>query len=1445
MVAAREAITLDTVDSAFTYLQEYRVLVCTAHGYAVRELDDHLKRLHRTNIATRREILAHFEDLQIAKPADVPQPPPLEAPFSCLAPPKQAFICDEEECNELSISRDVIRKHCNRVHDWKASPGQRTYWHPVWVQTFFNAAGLQRYFTVDYQENDSDIEVDRNRGEIEGAQVTSTDREATQVNDIIQQWNAQNEKHRQTLEIAERETAKTDYTAWFNRVGWPEHLAGCNLRHLSRLSRLPDRDERLLQRAVELNSALVERCVAGLSSLDRETRRWLRSAKLSEPDQRPFARLQNSTSQQTYTTYMSRLLCYSIRVLKSLEDQDRLVESEQAESASSSSESTSGSGDDTETDTHAENASSASSIVVDVFKDARRLYPWEGQQKQLLQNVVQSIERGREDQEQQKALLAWYKSIIFQNVRGDVFVSAILHFLAVLGIDEEMIRLRGGNDFSYMLAGVVYCTRVLAVEIILPGEQRDAQGHEDDRRFRTLREEYLADGSYSVMSKMISILAYGKKIALSHGNAGAVSWDDEKLNMAYRGRLINLARFGKMVQDVITEAEHKLWSELMWTKSDDRFHIPLEKLEDDVTFTKRGISFLTNRANGLEDKRQWMLQQALTHPDGKKLRRGGRWSAMPVKRYLRQVDRFRELLLFCVHVTGGQPARGSEITTVRFRNGFLQDRNVFVIQGEMDIVTRYHKSQSQFDKPKVIPRFLPWRVGQLLAVYLAYVQPLHEHLCREVQGIEPSDYIWSNEFGPWATDRLTRIITRETQKGLGVRLTTLDYRHVAIGLGRVVVGEHFKHGYIEEGEVEEAEVDEEDSLEMSAGRGGEIGANRYGVSLDVIKHLSTRSLETFGPLSRGWHHFLGLTSSAQVGQKRRMDARSFSTSLGSEQEQYQRRIALLMQKNGIGGWGRMIERHQFPDSTQEGDRRGQVSSGMHHDSENRSNDFRLLRAASQATPYAGWSGNSTHSGQLLGPPPPPWPRYTPPAPVSPMYDDQGVVEALSESPLWARSQAVPKMDPTSRKVSEEAIKQAIRKVLRREDVTFRSDSQREALHTIVWKNDLSPLVVVLPTGGGKSLLFMAPACLEDAGVTIVVVPFRALLNNHLATAQAAGIDCLEWQSGEVNPAALVFVSADRVPQFMSYAQVLDQKGLLRRVFVDESHLTFTASNWRAKLVQVRAVRGLHVPTIMLTATLPRALEYQLEGSMAAQMARYIRMATNRPKTRYIVDVCPVGTATSRTVEVCRRMQKHLGRKKGVVYSRSRGQCELLAGELKCAYYHAGAVDNQERVEAWLEHGGLIVATSALGTGVDFPGIVFVLHRDVPYGMIDFAQESGRAGRAGEDVDSVVVVEAGRVEYLAEQKRGVGGVDQIAMDEFITTVGCRRAVMSRYLDGVEAECRRFSEWAQCDRCGAGMTEVERASMQEASERPAVEETLDELVDGCVWCFVKSIDEVGRD
>jgi superfamily II DNA helicase RecQ len=139
-----------------------------------------------------------------------------------------------------------------------------------------------------------------------------------------------------------------------------------------------------------------------------------------------------------------------------------------------------------------------------------------------------------------------------------------------------------------------------------------------------------------------------------------------------------------------------------------------------------------------------------------------------------------------------------------------------------------------------------------------------------------------------------------------------------------------------------------------------------------------------------------------------------------------------------------------------------------------------------------------------------------------------MIAHLKDSPLFNRSTVPLAINYRSSGyvISEDEIKRAMQKALHRDNVEFQSEEQREALYTIVSGNQMTPLVVVLPTGRGKSLLFMAPACLIDPGVTIIVVPYHALLDNLLKTAKDVRIDCIEYRPGEQNPAALVFVSTD-------------------------------------------------------------------------------------------------------------------------------------------------------------------------------------------------------------------------------------------------------------------------------------------------------------------------------
>lgn len=109
----------------------------------------------------------------------------------------------------------------------------------------------------------------------------------------------------------------------------------------------------------------------------------------------------------------------------------------------------------------------------DHMYDARRLFPWKDGQQAQARRFLQSIEDAEPEDRQLEALSNFSETFIFYKIYSKPFENPTIHFLVVLGIDEENKRLRTGNDYSYMLAGLVYCLRVVALERLLPSARRE------------------------------------------------------------------------------------------------------------------------------------------------------------------------------------------------------------------------------------------------------------------------------------------------------------------------------------------------------------------------------------------------------------------------------------------------------------------------------------------------------------------------------------------------------------------------------------------------------------------------------------------------------------------------------------------------------------------------------------------------------------------------------------------------------------------------------------------------------------------------------------------------------------------------------------------------------------------------------------------------------------
>ena len=205
------------------------------------------------------------------------------------------------------------------------------------------------------------------------------------------------------------------------------------------------------------------------------------------------------------------------------------------------------------------------------------------------------------------------------------------------------------------------------------------------------------------------------------------------------------------------------------------------------------------------------------------------------------------------------------------------------------------------------------------------------------------------------------------------------------------------------------------------------------------------------------------------------------------------------------------------------------------------------------------------------------------------------------------------------KWSSTALLRGARRLYSDEALQWKSAMQERAAVTVMSGSE--QVVVVLGTGEGKSLLFMLPCVLPDAGITILILPLVSLRRDLLRWVRALAIDYWIWTPHETRTAPLVFVSAEAAgtKAFQAYAYRLAATGELGRIVLDEAHFTVTASEYRAAMVDLALIRGVQTQFVYLTATLPPSLQAQFELQNNLVNPKVIRASTNRRNLSYVVE----------------------------------------------------------------------------------------------------------------------------------------------------------------------------------------------------------------------------------
>jgi superfamily II DNA or RNA helicase len=720
----------------------------------------------------------------------------------------------------------------------------------------------------------------------------------------------------------------------------------------------------------------------------------------------------------------------------------------------------------------------------------------------------------------------------------------------------------------------------------------------------------------------------------------------------------------------------------------------LSELKDNPAKNEPGWYFICDKRNRMQEQKRWLLNRVLQTSeltDQFIYVETGEWRQRRVNDYLDKLSHFLEKLLILIHITSGQPARSQELLSVRYCNTEKGGhRSIFVENGLLVIVTYYHKGYNITGTEKIIHRYLPLEVGEIVLWYIWLVLPMRQQLQQLALNNDeiPSAFLWSvdgrSNSKKWTGESFRKVLKRESDQLIGVPLNKKSYRHIAIAIS----DRYMKRAKFDlEKEKDERQDKNEDEQHD-----------------EVVARQSGHTVETAGAT-----------------------------------------------------YARLLE--EAPSHVQQMRYRFRTSSIEWHE---------VLQFSRQL------EGNDLEkdSGSRLG---------------GDLKRGWGEEHERSPGPRFRRWQALRQTDLQS------ALQQ-----LMGQDTQFRG-KQQTALRAIM--DNKSPIILVMATGAGKSLVFMLPASVKDAGTTVVVTPLIALKQDMQRRCRQLGIDCIAWSARKkIQDTSILLVTPESAVSqgFMNHLRKLQGMDRLDRIVIDECHVLLnTQLDFRRKLQKLKKLVEFTVQLVLLTATLPPSKESELLSMISIEAPLMFRDMTSRHNIAYTVQQCKAKDIDQTVMNiVLDRLQQYATAAEGrvIVYGGQIEHCKTLAEKLNCTAYFAKAEDKTEALQDWLNgKTQVVVATNALGLGINVSNVRLVLHAEPSFDLLNYGQESGRAGRDRARSEAIVIVAEDRI------PRKFKNTDERLLWEYLTTKECRRIKLDQYLDGNLTTEFCAEDQEACDNC----------------------------------------------
>ena len=827
----------------------------------------------------------------------------------------------------------------------------------------------------------------------------------------------------------------------------------------------------------------------------------------------------------------------------------------------------------------------------------------------------------------------------------------------------------------------------------------------------------------------------------------------------------------------------------------------------------------------------------------------------PAKEFITHVETLQDIIYTLMQICSGGPARATEAAVLRIRNTPTATRGIFVSQGQLLTILTYNKTRCmQNGTGRAIVRFPDSVTAGFMHIFMIIIHPLYILIRAQVEDQTPGGddddddddvdlSIVASKIGPShktsrldklpppsdagnpldfmfdasSADRL-RTAFASCLASANIPLSTTQYRH----FHSAVLKHYLPTAASLWHTTPHTDEDQSNSatMHLQAGHTEHTATTTYGVTRSQLTSITATELQQFRNASQTWHRVLRLPTGHPIPFTEKRHPNSFSSGA---------RLSHHVTNHSDNPGTKSISSPTCQSANGATSPNVLVTSAQifaRLDCIENNLNILVSNLSRSSAPDQGDHGggggadNNCSNGAA----------------------DQARTNTASSSQL------VPNTTSTAAAASL-----SLQKFLQSPEAQFKSSEQKSAVLHALQQQPRKDLLVVMPTGSGKSLLFMLPAFMNPDKVSVVVVPLVSLQHDIIHRCARKGITAARFSDAVNTPdVRIVLVSAEQLvlPAYASFLRTAAATERLHGIFIDEAHLVLLWKRFRTTLQDVREFirpNDVSVSIVAMTATCPPPLEKDISHACGMRDWDVLRSATTRSNIRYSVTQVSAANMLLSAAQLIARVaaedstgQNGDTKTRMILYIQNKARCNavehvfsLICPQVQCLVYHADLTDEQrsEALQKWQAIRSvkprLMVATSAFGCGIDVPSVRCVLHLGLPATVIDFLQESGRAGRDGMPAQSVIIHQP------RPSNRCIAPQDDQDMKRFgmptklCTTpkTDCRRWFLDSFADGiVDNRSCHVRQIEPCDHCAA----LSQGESRENELQVSADETLQTTV-----------------